>query len=540
MQMSSPGHRVPEQSVSDQQVAEWLNGAAAQRSGDLAQGLGLAEQAWSAARAAGLFAEQVEAGYWRAHFLFRRGESAALMAACEALLPLMRELGPSDRLCELLRWLSMAASDRNDFELALQAAQEGVSTAHELADARARCLALNALGVCFNRMGDPWQAERLMKEAAALLGERAGPFESMVTQNNLARVSLDAYLLMADTGREPECAKALERGLAHAQAARPHALALDEPFALAVADGNRAKALLYMGRLDEAEPLLQELLAINERHGHVSHVHGVRCALIEVQLARGQVEAALAASLALLQAPDLHQAGSTALHAHRCAYRAAKALGRGDQALHHLEQCHALDRGRGVVQLMAQARFFVSRLEAQARLESGRARDAGDAEHDSDPLTGLGNRAHLAARMPALVLDAELHGTPLTLALIDVDRFKPMRLQRGLVVADAVLRVLAEMLRKNTRANDLLLRWNVDQFLVVLPDTVPDRAFEVCERIRQAVEAHDWTELDKGLDVTLSIGLANPPPYATDLLVERAESAMLRAKHLGRNRVALA
>jgi diguanylate cyclase (GGDEF)-like protein len=107
-------------------------------------------------------------------------------------------------------------------------------------------------------------------------------------------------------------------------------------------------------------------------------------------------------------------------------------------------------------------------------------------------------------------------------------------------VGNQVLQVLAQMLRDNTRARDLLLRLADDQILVALPDTVADRAVEVCERLRMAVEQYPWGQLAEGLDVTLSIGLANAPPYATDLLVARAESAMYRAKHLGRNRVALA
>jgi len=526
--------------VSHQQLAEWLASAARERSGDLAHGLALATHAWSAAEALGFLAEQLEAGYWRAHFLFRRGESAALVQASGALLPLFREQGPSMRLCELLRWLSLAAGDQGDFELALETAHEGVSAAQELGDARCICQALNALGVCFNRMGDPWQAERLMNEAAAQLGHQAGPFELMLTQNNLARVSLDAYQLMHETGHERECARALARALAHAEAARPHALGLGEPFALAVADGNRAKALLYLGRLDEAEPLLNEVLAINERHGHVSHIHGIRCALVELLLARGQAEAALEAALDLLGAPELDR-GLTAQRTHLCAYRAAKALGHESVALHHLEQGRALERRRGVAQLSAQARFFVTRLEAQRRLDAGHPQArALAAEQDIDPLTGLGNRALLAARMPALVLAAELQHAPLTLALVDLDHFKLMRNRHGQAVADGVLQAVADVLRKNTRGADLLIRWAVDQFLIVLPDTVPDRAFEVCERIRQAVEIHDWRGLDDGLDVTLSIGLAHPPPFATDLLINRAESAMLRAKHLGRNRVALA
>ena len=540
MPMNAFGQGAADTSVSDQQVAEWLASAARERSGDLTLGLALATRAWSAAEAMGYLAEQLDAGYWRVHFLFRRGESIALIRACHQLLPLFRDQGPSARLCELLRWLTLSASDQDDFDLALEIAHEGVSTAQALGDARCSCQALNALGVCFNRMGDPWQAERLMNEAAAQLGDQAGPFERMLTQNNLARVSLDAYQLMHETGHERECIRALARALYHAEAARPHALVLGEPFALAVADGNRAKALLYLGRLDEAEPLLNEVLAINEKHGHVSHIHGVRCALIELLLARGHSEAALEATLELLNAPELDR-GLTAQRAHLCAHQAAKNLGREALALHHLEQCRALERRRSVAQLSAQARFFVSRLEAQRRLDAGHpdARSQG-AEQDIDPLTGLGNRSLLAARMPTLVLEAELRHAPLTLALVDLDHFKLMRNRHGPAVADGVLQAVAEVLRKNTRGADLLMRWAVDQFLVVLPDTVPDRAFEVCERIRQAIESHDWRALDDGPDVTLSSGRAPPPRYATDLLVNRAESAMLRAKHLGRNRVALA
>jgi diguanylate cyclase (GGDEF)-like protein len=135
---------------------------------------------------------------------------------------------------------------------------------------------------------------------------------------------------------------------------------------------------------------------------------------------------------------------------------------------------------------------------------------------------------------------AETEGSPLTVALVDVDNFKPLRAGFGSGVANQVLQALAQMLRENTRGADLLLRWDTDQFLVVLPETIPDRAFEVCERLRLAVEGHDWGQLAPGLDVTLSVGLAHPSPYATDALILRAKSAVERAKHLGRNRVALA
>jgi diguanylate cyclase (GGDEF)-like protein len=396
------------------------------------------------------------------------------------------------------------------------------------------------MGLCFERMGDPWQAERLMTEAAALLDEPAGPFEAAVTQNNLAQVALATFLLMRDTGHELECRKTLDRALQYAQAARVHAQALGDPFVLAIAEGNCARALLYSGRLDEAESLLDRVL---QQHGRLRSGHrgqAMQCVVAEALLARGLAREALVHAQATLADPELTPQDTDSLRLHRTAYRAAQALGEHELALRHLERCHEADRRRAVTQLMAQARYLATRIEAHQQAAALGAQVAAGVALDSDPVTGLGNRELLAARMPEMLRMAEQREAPLTVALVDVDHFKPMRARFGTGVANQVLQALAQMLRENTRGADLLLRWDTDQFLVVLPDTVPDRAFEVCERLRLAVESHDWPALAAGLDVTLSVGLAHPPPHATDVLIARARSAMQRAKHLGRNRVALA
>jgi len=529
-----------EKPATDQLVREWLSAAQAERSSDLALGLELSTRAWSGAKQLGLFGEQLEAGLLRAHFLLRRGQAQELLELGASLLPVLRMQGGAPSLCELLRGMTLAAAEIGDFELSLDCAHEGLATAQRLGHRNAHSLALNAMGMCFKRMGDPWQAERLMIEAAALLGEEAGPFEMVATQNNLAKVALGAFVLMQDTGRDIECRKALDRALQYSQAARSHALTLGDPFILAIAEGNRACALLYVGRLDEAETLMHEVLALHERLNSGTRSQEVQCLAAEILLARGRTQEALAHAQALLNSPDLTDLCLDSLRLCRTAYRAAKALGDVEQALAHLEQCHSADRRRAVAQLMAQTRYLATRLEAQQQASLG-VRPAGTAMAlDSDPVTGLGNRELLATRMPELLREAEQQGTPLTIALIDVDHFKPMRARFGDGVANRVAQALAQMLKANTRGADLALRWDTDQFLVVLPDTIPDRAFEVSERLRMAVESHDWPALAEGLEVTLSVGLAHPPPFATDVLIARATSAMRRAKHMGRNRVALA
>jgi len=524
----------------ESQLRDWLQAAAAQRRGDLAQGLALATQAWHAAMALRLYAEQLEAGLLRAHFLFRRAELRALVDFAATLLPMLREQGASAGLCELLRTSTLAAAELGAFEAALEFAHEGLAAAQELENLSAHCMALNAMGVCFERMGDPWQAERLMNEAAALLDENAGHFERSATQNNLSKVVLGAYLLMQDTGRDLECRRALDRALLYSDAGRPHVIALGDPYVQATTTGNRARALLYLGRVDEAEALLNEALALQEHLHAGGRGQEMQCLVIETLVARGRMQEALAQVETLLRSSGDDELGKDLTRLHRSGYQAAKSLGLTDKALVHLEQWHAIDRRRSASQLTAQARFLASRLDAQRQTGMG-ARGRGAAvSHDQDPLTGLGNREMLALRMPEMLRKAEADGTPLTVALVDVDNFKPLRASFGSTVANQVLQALAQMLRDNTRGADLLLRWDTDQFLVVLPETIPDRAFEVCERLRLAVESHDWAQLAPELDVTLSVGLAHPSPYATDALILRAKSAVERAKHLGRNRVALA
>ena len=536
-----------------EQIAAWLAQAVAQRQGNLDLGLSLASKAWDAARQQGFLAEQLEAGSLRAFFQFRRGDAPAMLAGSQQLLPLLRDQGSSALLCELLRWTAYACAERGDFETALAHVTESLARAHELGDPRMVAIALNATGACLERMGDPWQGARMMREAAVLLGDAASDFELMISHNNQATIALATFNLLCHSEQaehQREGAEALRCAAQHALAVRPHAQALGDAFFTALSDANRGEALLQLGEIDAAAGLLRAALQLSQQHGFAAVVWRTRCLLAELSLLIGRPLEALAELEAVLLETTGQAQTLLVLRLHFAAYRAAKLLGDSATALQHLERFQTLERHRGVTQLMAQARFFVSRLELEQGLGAAGAAAsaqpaaglvAGDSDAAQlDPLTGLGNRRCFESRMPALVRAAAQNATALTLALIDLDRFKLINEEFGEAVGDQVLQVLAQMLRDNTRSSDLLLRWGGEEILVVLPDTVPDRAFEVCERLRQSVEHYPWSQLAAGLDVTLSIGLANAPPYASDLLVARAESAMQRAKHLGRNRVALA
>ncbi|MFX1680304.1 diguanylate cyclase [Mitsuaria sp. CC2] len=515
----------------------------AQQQARLDDGVALADLIWDRADAEGFINEQAEAGKLRSFFRLRMGDLPGMLDVGERALRLMRPLGASPAMCELLRWMSLAACELGAYEQGLACAHEALKLAGELGDVRLHAVALNGLGACFERMGDPWQAERLMSEAAGLLRTNATPFERVVTLTNLCTVSIGAYHLQRDGAAPEQATRTLDRALELAREARPHSLQLGDRYGIALTASNFGEVLLLMGRLDEAEPLLIESRDECERAGFRLLDWRLRCMLAELQLARGQSTAAWEQLQALSAETEHVMPGDVPLflrvRLHQASYRAAKALALLGPSLFHLEQARTLERRRAVSQLMAQSQYFVSRMEAEFATDPA-SLAARDAAEFKDPLTGLGNRRCLEARLPPLLRTAEQEDRPLTVALIDADGLRNINERHGSDIGDRVLQELAELLRENTRGSDLLLRWSGEEFLVVFPDTIADRGFEVCERIRASVSVHPWHELAPGLDVTLSMGLASAPPYATDLLIARANDAVERAKHLGRNRVALA
>ncbi|WP_425565029.1 GGDEF domain-containing protein [Saccharopolyspora taberi] len=155
-----------------------------------------------------------------------------------------------------------------------------------------------------------------------------------------------------------------------------------------------------------------------------------------------------------------------------------------------------------------------------------------------DPLTGLTNRLGLERRAPALLEQTAAQGRIPWLMLVDVDWFKDVNDGAGHAAGDAALQEVAHLLRRECRADDLICRWAGDEFVVLLVDSADESGPVVAERIRAAVDAHDW-RLVLGRTKqppTVSIGVA-AGPAELDHLFSAADIALYRAKRAGRNRV---
>ena len=159
------------------------------------------------------------------------------------------------------------------------------------------------------------------------------------------------------------------------------------------------------------------------------------------------------------------------------------------------------------------------------------------AMHDS--LTGLFNRRYLDEMLERELARARREGPPLTVMMLDIDFFKKLNDTYGHQAGDEVLRRLADLLRKNSRAEDIPCRYGGEEFLLVLPNMGRADALTRAEQWRQEFEAMHITLGQVTMRSTISIGIATFPEQGQtrDTLIEAADKALYDAKHNGRNRV---
>lgn len=162
-----------------------------------------------------------------------------------------------------------------------------------------------------------------------------------------------------------------------------------------------------------------------------------------------------------------------------------------------------------------------------------------DIEEDAqrDVLLGCFNRRYIVAALEQQKRLADETGSPLCLAVIDLDHFKRINDEVGHLGGDEVLRVFTRIAQANVRAGDVFGRYGGEEFLLVLPETSLLAALNVAERIREQVEHYDWDEKLRNR-VTVSIGLTQHLPGESVLdLFSRTDTAMYMAKQGGRNQV---
>ena len=177
-------------------------------------------------------------------------------------------------------------------------------------------------------------------------------------------------------------------------------------------------------------------------------------------------------------------------------------------------------------------------------LRRARVRAAATARLRADGIQDYLTRVHSRPFLSRL-LEAELersyrYGYPVSVMMVDVDNFIPINQAFGQRQGDQILRAVVEVCDSCLRSTDFMGRWGDDEFLVVAPHNRATEVVRIANRMRKAVTADVADRFELSLEpLTITIGIAEYPADARsmDRLIAMADSALLHAKSLGRDRV---
>ena len=475
----------------------------------------------------------------------------------------------------------------SDHESALRHGHRAAELADTAGDPALRSRALNTLGLVYGHMGAYTQATDILGKSlrireAAQLAPLGGPL------NNLGNIhllqgepgkALDAFeaalaAFDADAARRDAVIALGNVGRAktelgdHDAALAAHRTAIERAQEHSVVDyeaSGRTKlglALLAAGDPDGAEAELSAALELADRRSGAFRDETIQ-ALAACALAQGLHDEARGWVDELLEAAERTQQPQLKRDAHALASRVHEAAGSYREALEHLKRADAWRARLDGELFSSRTRALLLQLDVE---RSQRERDAlrdVNAEltaaydelsvlHETlqeqatelqrlsleDPLTGLPNRRFLEQRLADEQARIERYGGTYSLLVCDIDDFKETNDRFSHAVGDRVLERLGSILRSTTRDVDVAARFGGEEFVVLLPATDAGQAARAGEKIRAAVNTHAWHELHPGLEITVSVGVAEAPPGATFQQVFAAADAQLYAvKRTGKNRV---
>jgi len=522
-----------------------------------------------------------------------RGQAYALLrtALCEFILArdhercksrvqhsltLLRSLADRAGEAEALNLLGTVHSARAEHDDATVAHRQALVLRQALNDVAGQAGSLNNLAISLRRLAHQGEAVDCLRQSLAL-AQQVGD----VRAAGYARLNLGLVFLDQD---DPEpAAEHLGQALIDVHSTTDRALECSVHTAL-------ARTRLLQGECDAAQRHLQQARVLALATGDIGDLTRVQLAWGEVEQAMGRLpaaEAQLRAALATLRrlqdreieadtlrllahnlwlqnqaAPALSLLGealalataqaqpNVAAQVHRLASDIHEALGDPAASLRHFRAYHVLMQPQQRSQRETN-RQLAAALEAaqQAERRKDEALVALERQTEQlrqltreDGLTGVANRRWLDLQLPREYERSRRFGHAFSLAMIDIDDFKAVNDRLSHAVGDSVLRGVAQLLRHSCRGSDLVARYGGEEFVVLMAETAAADALRTAEKLRRAVQAHDWASLHPGLPaVTISIGVGSWDPAADSECTARdvlaaADRQLYLAKQGGKNR----
>jgi len=426
----------------------------------------------------------------------------------------------------------------------------------DCSDAELSFDAQNLMGIVNGELGNAETSIAWYQRALALAEHYGQPRMRAIARANLAGRELDHGELLLASGDGAAAQAALQRSLALNQ----EALQISEQAGMQriqiVVLSNQGAALALLGRAQEAMDSFERQLQLAERTGDKASKVQRAQYLARMYREAGALEQARAIAAEGLEIGEQCSAKNLLVSLYELASSMAEQQGEYAQALAYYKRFHALRSELALDSAQQRARVLAVRLEtekalAEAAAERSHAQALLQANAElalraealgrdalEDALTGLANRRRLDAYLGLRHEAARREGTALCVALIDLDHFKQINDAFSHAVGDTVLRQLSGLLQAHCRAQDLAARYGGEEFLIALDGVDLAGAQAICERLRQAVQAHDWAAIAPGLAVTASLGLCDIAQHERpEAGIKQADALLYQAKQAGRNRV---
>lgn len=328
----------------------------------------LALEAWS--RAQRPDSDRARAFQVLAMHQWRQGlfEDSAL--AARRALTIWQQCGERDAACGTHCLLATAFTELGLNEEALRHAAAAFDQARRHGLPQRETEALNRLGICHERLGDPERGEQYLLTALQMAQSDGDAAAEMMALNNLAATGIGAYHLLRQRGDNAAAHAFLQRARTHAQGVLRLVEQTSDAYRHVVVRGNLGEILSLLGEYAVADSLLRQCIADAQQHGYHAVALRSRFNLGELRALQGRHDDALAELRGVLEGLRQFDHATTRMRVHRALHQSYKALGQFEQALIHFEAYHAMELQRLSLQARAQARLMVNRHDLDLALAS--------------------------------------------------------------------------------------------------------------------------------------------------------------------------
>jgi diguanylate cyclase (GGDEF)-like protein len=444
----------------------------------------------------------------------------------------------------VLNFMGTTYAHLGDYAEGMQNLLKGLSEARRIGSRSLEATSLADIGNSLNQIGDYAQALPNLEQGLAIFIELNDPEGQAMTLESLAL----AYLGL--TQYDQALSRALESVTLCQQlgARRREATHL----------GTVGRIYAAKGQSVEAQQTLTTALDLARKFGYrleeqvaLQHLGSLHSQLGDLAQAQPDLEKALAIAVEINARRNQYECHELLAALYRQQHNFEKALQhyeqfhvlketvyneQNDMRLHSLEIQHRLDTTQKAAESYQQRAVTLEReIDERKKTEAVLQELA-----TTDPLTGLSNRRTVLEQANKALGVSQRYKHPLTVIMLDIDRFKSINDTYGHAAGDQVIIEFAQRIRSKLRTSDILGRYGGDEFLIILPNSDLTGAEPVVRRIQAAITGYRVVLKEAEIQISTSIGLSsNEIDYSLTLeaLIEKADAAMYTAKVGGRDQI---